>query len=229
MKRILFGGQKGGGGKSTHAKAFSSWLCYEKKEKVAIADLDFPQWSCYNSRANDLKNLEKDEDLQYQVQKHGQKAYPVVNKQLKDAKSLTQLLLKNGIEYAIYDLPGTVNVSDLKWVLTQSDFVFVPLEAEAMAINSNLQYMIYVRDNIIKKKEGNLKNCYGFWNKVLTTASKDLIMDVNDLAEELNLIILPTVVEYSVRYQRPERSSTILPPSSSNATKLYESIYDTIK
>jgi cellulose biosynthesis protein BcsQ len=161
---VAFSTQKGGAGKTTLTVLSASYLHYELGYNVAIIDCDFPQHSIYSMRQCDLKMAMEDEfyrGMAYeQFTRLDKKAYPIVEsdtgKAITDAEEVVEDY-DTEFDIIFFDLPGTLNNRDLVHTLAHMDYIIAPIAASRVVMESTLDYMISVRDNIVASGKSNIK------------------------------------------------------------------------
>ena len=224
-----FSTQKGGAGKTTLTVLVASYLHYEMGYHVAIIDCDFPQHSIHNMRERDLNMALEDEfykGIAYeQFSRLDKKAYPVVESNTFDAIADAEKLAKEsdtGFDIIFFDLPGTMNNKDLIHTLANMDYLIAPIAASRVVMESTLDYMISVRDNIIATGKTNIKAMYLLWNLVDGREKSELYEVYEGVIRELDFPLLKTFLPNAVRFRREQNIehkplflSTLFPPDKS--------------
>ena len=142
---IAFSTQKGGAGKTTLTVLVASYLHYVKGMNVAVVDCDYPQHSIAEMRKRDLKTVMEDEHYKLmayrQLQRIRKKAYPIAESTAEDAVAKADELLEKMPETDIvfFDLPGTVNSTGVLNTLANMDYVFSPIAADRVVMESTLK------------------------------------------------------------------------------------------
>ena len=226
---VAFSTQKGGAGKTTLTVLVASYLHYEMGYHVAIIDCDFPQHSIHNMRERDLNMALEDEfykGIAYeQFSRLDKKAYPVVESNTFDAIADAEKLAEEsdtGFDIIFFDLPGTMNNKDLIHTLANMDYLIAPISASRVVMESTLDYMISVRDNIIATGKTNIKAMYLLWNLVDGREKSELYEVYEGVIRELDFPLLKTFLPNAVRFRReqniehkPMFLSTLFPPDKS--------------
>lgn len=226
---VAFSTQKGGAGKTTLTVLVASYLHYEMGYHVAIIDCDFPQHSIHNMRERDLNMALEDEfykGMAYeQFTRLDKKAYPVVESNTFDAVADAEKLVEEsdmGFDIIFFDLPGTMNNKDLIHTLANMDYLIAPIAASRVVMESTLDYMISVRDNIIATGKTNIKAMYLLWNLVDGREKSELYEVYEGVIRELDFPLLKTFLPNAVRFRReqniehkPMFLSTLFPPDKS--------------
>lgn len=224
---VAFSTQKGGAGKTTLTVLVASYLHYEMGYNVAIIDCDFPQHSIHSMRKRDFKMLEDDEfykGMAYEqfTRLEGRKAYPVVESDTSRAIADAEQVVEDydtDFDIIFFDLPGTMNNRDLILTLAHMDFLIAPIAASRVVMESTLDYMISVRDNIIATGKTNIKSMYLLWNLVDGREKNELYEVYEAVIKELDFPLLRTFLPNAVRFRREQNIehkplflSTLFPP-----------------
>lgn len=224
---VAFSTQKGGAGKTTLTVLAASYLHYEMGYNVAIIDCDFPQHSIHSMRKRDFKMLEDDEfykGMAYEqfTRLEGRKAYPVVESDTSRAIADAEQVVEDydmDFDIIFFDLPGTMNNRDLILTLAHMDFLIAPIAASRVVMESTLDYMISVRDNIIATGKTNIKSMYLLWNLVDGREKNELYEVYEAVIKELDFPLLRTFLPNAVRFRREQNIehkplflSTLFPP-----------------
>lgn len=212
-KYVAFSTQKGGAGKTTLTVLIASYLHYVKEKNVAVIDCDFPQHSIFEMRERDFKMVDEDEfykGMAYEqiTRLGGKKFYPIVESNpqeaLNDADELSE---KEDFDYIFFDLPGTLNNKDLVIALANMDYIIAPIAADRVVMESTLNYMISVRENIINTGKSNIKAMYLLWNMVDGREKSDLYEVYEGVIKELDFATLKTFIPNSLRFRREQSES----------------------
>ena len=140
MPKILsFICQKGGTGKSTLTKATAAFL-NEHNLNCVVIDSDYPQHSLYNMRQRDLRKLSQQGTALptvEELQDIGVRPYPIDPSNVEtSAIRLTALKTSKVIDFALIDLPGTLNVEGIRQITKHLDLAIIPCEMETMSIQA---------------------------------------------------------------------------------------------
>jgi cellulose biosynthesis protein BcsQ len=142
---IAFSTQKGGMGKTATTMLTASYLHYVKGYHVAIIDCDFPQHSIAEERERDSKMVMEDSYFKRvafnQFSSLGIKAYPVKEstaaEAMRDAENLMESSQKP-FDVIFFYLPGTLNSSGVIKTLAAMDYIFTPVSADRLVLESTL-------------------------------------------------------------------------------------------
>lgn len=210
---VAFSTQKGGAGKTTLTVLVASYLHYVKGYKVAVIDCDYPQHSIAEMRERDFKMCENDEyykGMLYEqfVRLEQKKAYPVVESNTKDALDDAEDLTKEGdYDFIFFDLPGTLNNEGLILTIASMDYIVAPIAADRLVLESTLDYLISVRDNIVNPGKSNIKGIYLFWNMVDGREKSELYEVYENVIRDLEFPLLRTFIPDSKRFRREQSVS----------------------
>jgi cellulose biosynthesis protein BcsQ len=179
---------------------------------VGIIDCDFPQHSIHSMRKRDFKMLEEDEfykGMAYEqfTRLEGKKAYPIVESDTGRAIADAEQVVEDyemDFDIIFFDLPGTMNNRDLIITLAHMDYLIAPIAASRVVMESTLDYMISVRDNIITTGQSNIKAMYLLWNLVDGREKNELYSVYEDVISELDFPILKTFLPNAVRFRREQ-------------------------
>lgn len=215
-KYVAFSTQKGGAGKTALTVLVASYLHYVRGYNVAVIDCDYPQHSINEMREHDLKMVESDEyykGMAYEqiTRLEGKKFYPVVESSpqeaLNDAEAQCE---REDYDFVFFDLPGTLNNRDVVIALANMDYIIAPIAADRLIMESTLNYMISVRDNIMNTGKTNIKAMYLLWNMVDGREKTELYEVYDKIIKELEFTTLKTFIPNSLRFRR-EQSETRKP------------------
>lgn len=224
-KYVAFSTQKGGVGKTTFTVLAASYLHYLKGLNVLVADCDYPQYSIQSMRKRDSEQVMNDDYykqlLMRQFEANRQKPYPVINCEPSKAIAEIASFLENSeqdFDVAFFDLPGTVQSGGIISALASMDYIFVPIMADRVVMESSLSFASVIRENIIGKM-GKLQNIYLFWNMVDGREKTELYRLYENAIAELGLPLMQTFIPDTKRYRKevspghkPLFRSTFFPP-----------------
>jgi cellulose biosynthesis protein BcsQ len=220
---IAFSTQKGGMGKTALTVLTASYLHYVKNYNVAVIDCDYPQHSIVEMRERDIdrvKNNQHYKRLAYEQFKNlNKKAYRVVDSNAADAISVAERLSEeNELDFIFFDLPGTLNTQGVVKTLAAMDYIFVPVSADRVVLESTLQFASIIHDNLITTGKSRIKDLYLIWNMVDGRERTELYTAYDNAIAELGLQIMETIIPDTKRFRRemtetnrPVFRSTLLP------------------
>ena len=211
---VAFSTQKGGTGKTTLTVLVASYLHYVKGYNVAVLDCDFPQFSIKDMRDRDLKSVEQNEHykaLAFEQFSHlGKKAYPILESRPEQAIENATRFLKAGtpLDFIFFDLPGTVNNAGVINTIANMDYIFCPVTADRVVMESSLRFAIIVNDHLISTGKSNIKGFHLLWNMVDGREKTDLYHVYEKVAGELGIPILKTFLPDSKRFRKEASAET---------------------
>lgn len=145
--KVSFSTQKGGVGKSTITILLAGVLHYRLGYNVLVMDCDFPQYSLSNMRERDKKAIMVNEYHKKAVMKQFQlinkKAYPIIRCKAENAIEESTRYIKQTTlvpDIIFYDLPGTANTKGVLTTLKSMDFIFAPMTADRLVVESTLGF-----------------------------------------------------------------------------------------
>jgi len=224
--KISFSTQKGGVGKSTMTTLLASVLHYRLGFNVLVMDCDFPQHSLTNMRERDKRTIMQNDyhkkAAMKQFQAINKKAYPII-------KCKAETALEKASEYRsqsavvpdviFFDLPGTANTKGVLTTLKKMDFIFTPITADRVVMESTLIFTQLLQDVIMKKGETSIQTINLFWNQVDGREKTGLYDVYNQLIEQLGLSLMQSQIKNSTRFRKESEAdsktvfrSTVMPP-----------------
>jgi cellulose biosynthesis protein BcsQ len=225
---IAFSTQKGGVGKTTFTTLAASYLHYMRGYNVAVMDCDYLQWSVHSLRKREAEQLQSNGFYQKKAlamfEALGKGSYPVIctcsdNDVLTKAR---EFLSSEQTDYdlLLFDLPGTINNEGVINTFLGMDYVFVPVSASRLSMESTLPFIISVNEMKATCPQINLKSIYLFWNMVVAGSRRELYGHYENVISRFGIPLLRTSIPRSLRYDReqsiegnaPVFLSTIFPP-----------------
>ena len=99
------------------------------------------------------------------------------------------------------------------------DYIFVPLKADNIVMQSSLQFTKALEEELVARKNCNLKGTWLFWNMVDRRGRKDLYDAWNRVIDKMGLRLLSSHIPNTLRYNREADPvckgvfrSTLFPP-----------------
>lgn len=208
-KYVAFSTQKGGAGKTTLTVLVASYLHFVKGYDVAVVDCDYPQCSIVEMRERDLKTVMDDEYYKLMAYEQfstlGRKAYPVVSSTPEDAVQVASQLTETGeFDFIFFDLPGTVNNADVIRTLSQMDYIFSPISADRVVLESTLRFAVVLSQQLITTGKAKIKGLYLLWNLVDGREKTELYEVYERVIDDLQLQVLKTFLPDSKRFRREQ-------------------------
>lgn len=222
---VAFASQKGGVGKTTFTSLVASVLHYRLGYNVAVMDCDYPQYSLVQMRERDMKMVMENDAIKKlahrQFQKLGKKAYPVVQQKPDTALEAAERMAAdatNDLDIIFFDLPGTVNAPGIIKALAGMDYIFTPIVADRVVMESTLVFTQLVTDVLMNQKEVAIREIHLFWNQVNRRERNPLYERYESIIKTLNLKVMNASVSASVRFRKENDAdnrgvfrSTLLP------------------
>ncbi|WP_313002813.1 ParA family protein [Chryseobacterium gleum] len=206
--KVSFSTQKGGVGKSTITTLMASVLHYRLGFNVLVIDCDFPQYSVSNMRERDKKTIMLNEYHKKAAMKQfhliNKKAYPIIRCKAENA-------LKESSEYihqtdavpdiVLFDLPGTANTKGVLTTLKDMDFIFAPLTADRLVVESTLGFtkaFLGLPSSANHKEQ----SIWLFWNQTDGREKTGLYEIYEKAISALRLNIMDTRIMDSKRFRK---------------------------
>ena len=122
-------------------------------------------------------------------------------------------------DIVLFDLPGTLRSEGVVHTVSAMDYIFVPLKADNIVMQSSLQFAKVLEEELIAKGNCNLKGIRLFWNMVDRRGRKDLYDAWNRVIHRMGLRLLSSHIPNTLRYNREADTvckgvfrSTLFPP-----------------
>jgi cellulose biosynthesis protein BcsQ len=245
---IAFAAQKGGVGKTSVTVLVASYLHYVKGYNVAIVDCDYPQNSIVDMREREVRLIDENLSLKTLACDHfrqlKKKAYPVIASNPFEALDDAERMMKEEEvrpDIVFFDLPGTLKSKGVVSTLSQMDYIFAPVSADRLVLESTLQFTSMFNENLMTTGLAKAKGLYLFWTMVDGREKSELYEIYEQVIAQLGLSVLKTYLPDSKRFRRDlsaERKSvfrsTIFPMDNtlmkgSNIKELSEEICNLIR
>lgn len=225
---IAFASQKGGVGKSAFTVLAASILHYQKGYRVGVVDCDAPQHSIFQMRERDMETVPKSDFLKvalYRQHEQLQKlAYPVIKSDPEKAVEDVHRYMQDKeaeFDIVLFDLPGTLRSQGVIYTISSMDYIFVPLKADNIVMQSSLQFAEVVGEELVARHNCNLKGVYLFWNMIDKRERKETYEAWNLVIRKADLKLLEACIPDTKRYNKelsPTRNnifrSTLFPPDN---------------
>lgn len=201
--------QKGGAGKSTMTILVASYLHYVKNYNVAVVDCDTPQASICDLREHEIKVINENAYFKSLAYNHflnlGKKSYPIIRSNAGDALDEAERLMREEAvkpDIIFFDLPGTLKSNDVIKTLSQMDYIFTPISADRLDMESSLQFVTLFNENLITTGIAKTKGLHLFWTKVDGREKNELYGMYESIMEEMNISIMKTRLPDSKRFRK---------------------------
>ncbi|RKT01798.1 ParA family protein [Chryseobacterium defluvii] len=225
-KFIAFSSQKGGVGKSTFTTLAASLLHYKLGYNIAVYDCDFPQHSLIKMRERDMSAVMENEIFKRLAYKQfttiNKKAYPIIQHKADGLLESAYQLVNSSdspIDVIFFDLPGTVNTPGIIQALIGMNYIFTPITADRVVLESTLAFTQIMQDVIMKNNDTSIRAINLFWNQVDGRERSPLYSIYNALIKDLGLSLMESKIINSMRFRKESESeartvfrSTLLPP-----------------
>lgn len=227
--KIAISSQKGGVGKSTCTILVAGVLHYLKNFNCAIVDGDAPQHSIHVLRQRDMEAVGQSDFLKValyrQFERIHKKSYPIIRSTpvsaVEDLEKYQREHPEQHFDIVLFDLPGTLRSEGVIYTISQMDYVFVPLKADNIVMQSSLQFAEALDEELVQKHNCNLKGIHLFWNMLDRRERTDIYQRWNAVIREDNLRLMDTALPASARFNKElsaERNSifrsTLFPPDT---------------
>ncbi|MFR9597371.1 MAG: AAA family ATPase [Rikenellaceae bacterium] len=219
--RIAFSTQKGGVGKTTFTVLVASYLHYAMGKNVLVVDCDYPQFSIYQMRERDSYVLDRSVALEAiaieQFSKIEKPTYEILCAAPEDAIAELDEHLQESEEqfdFVLFDLPGTFNNDGVINTLAQVDYIFTPIAADSISLESTISFAIVLKDELLGKSGDDasgirLKSIHLFWNMVDGREKTDLYTRYGEVIGGEGLPILKTRVPMRSRYKKEVSTKSV--------------------
>lgn len=226
--KIAVSSQKGGVGKSTWTVLLASTLHYQKNLSCVVVDADEPQHSIHVLRQRDMETVTRSDYLKValyrQFERIHKKAYPILQSNPQRAVADFEAFLsqqQSEVDVAFFDLPGTLRSIGVINTISCMDYVFVPLKADNIVMQSSLQFAEALQEELVAKQNCDLKGIYLFWNMINKRERDEVYRQWDRVIREDKLHLMETRIPASTRYNRELSSqsnvicrSTLFAPSA---------------
>ena len=206
---VAFSTQKGGIGKTTFTVLAASYLHYLKGYNIAVVDCDYPQHSitAMRKRDSELVNSNKHYKLlaYNQFKSLNKKTYPILCATSGDAITIASEYIQNHtneIDIIFFDLPGTVNSEGVINSLACMDYIFTPITADRVVLESTLSFAMTINNLLVQNDEFNLKGLHLFWNQVDKRERTNLYEVYEKTISDLELNLMTTYIPDTKRYKK---------------------------
>ena len=101
-----------------------------------------------------------------------------------------------------FDLPGTVNSEGVINSLAGMDYIFTPISADKVVLESSLSFAMAIQKLLVKNEACRLAVLYLFWNMVDGREKTDLYTAYDKTIKELELPLMKTFIPDTKRYKK---------------------------
>lgn len=245
---VAFATQKGGVGKSTLTTLMASYLYYVEGVEVAAVDCDSTQHSLNVYREHDLMVTEENPYLKRAIHKFYSQfkktAYPILLTSPTEALDVVSEYIESGQnpQVVFFDITGTINDPQIVDLITNMDYLFVPITTETGEMASSISFANNVLNRMMTTGVTKIKEMRLVWNKINSREKTRLVEVIDNYIGKLGLSSLSTVLVKSNKFEKDGREignggvfrSTMLPPDKrllkgSNLEELVSEIREIIK
>lgn len=245
---VAFATQKGGVGKSTLTTLMASYLYYVEGVEVAAVDCDSTQHSLNVYREHDLMVTEENPYLKRAIHKFYSQfkktAYPILLTSPTEALDVVSEYIESGQnpQVVFFDITGTINDPQIVDLITNMDYLFVPITTETGEMASSISFANNVLNRMMTTGVTRIKEMRLVWNKINSREKTRLVEVIDNYIGKLGLSSLSTVLVKSNKFEKDGREignggvfrSTMLPPDKrllkgSNLDELVSEIREIIK
>lgn len=224
-KVIAIANQKGGVGKTTMTTLVANILHFmggvKKGYKVAILDLDSPQFSTYKRR----------QKMEQIYQAHPQKAkvlallkskYPddllVYPATLQEAPALIETLKKSAYDFIFLDMPGTLNTgkNTLGYIYAYVNHFFIPTYQCGDTLRSSLEFYSQIDEVIADLDSSHLRSCHLFFNRI---PHKNELAKYRSILEKANAPLMDSIVHQYRVFENTFRNTLMPIPLDNKGTE----------
>lgn len=201
--------QKGGVGKSTITTLLASVMHYRLGYNVLVIDCDFPQHSLSNMRERDKASIMQSEYHKKLAMKQfhtiNKKAYGIIKCK---AENVLDVYSENIEQHSVqpdivfFDLPGTVNTKGVLTALQAMDYIFSPITADRLVVESTLAFSKAFLQLPAEEQSRHEQALWLFWNQVDGREKTGLYKTYTDIIQELGLMIMKTGIRDSKRFRK---------------------------
>ena len=245
---VAFATQKGGVGKSTLTTLMASYLYYAEGVEVVAVDCDSTQHSLNVYREHDLLVTKENPYLCKVMHKFYSKfkksSYPILMTSPSEALDVVNEYVDSGKSPAVvfFDITGTINNNQIVDLISNMDYIFVPITTETGEMASSITFANNVLNRMMTTGVTKIKEMRLVWNKISTREKPRICEVIDNYIGKLGLTSLETVLVKSNKFEKDGREigntgifrSTMLPPDKrllkgSNLEELVKEIREIIK
>jgi cellulose biosynthesis protein BcsQ len=220
---VSFYSQKGGIGKTTLTVLTASLIHYVKGYSTVVIDCDYPQHSIAEMRGREAALATEDpfyKRMAYEIFKSlGRQAYTIVESSAADALAAAERVRgEESPDIIFFDLPGTLNTAGVVKTIAMTDYLFIPVSADRVVLESTMQFAAAINDSIITTGKGNIKAMHLLWTMVDGRERTELYEAYERVICELGLNVMNTRIPDTKRFRkeigashRPVFRSTLFP------------------
>ena len=166
---------------------------------VQVKDMAMLRRVCEGGADEDYKRMAYE-----QFTRLGKKAYPVLCSSPEKAIATADEHIAAGHvpDIVFFDLPGTVNSEGVINSLAGMDYIFTPISADKVVLESSLSFAMAIQKLLVKNEACRLAGLYLFWNMVDGREKTDLYAAYDKTIKELELPLMRTFIPDTKRYKK---------------------------
>ena len=73
---------------------------------------------------------------------------------------------ESGYDLVFFDLPGTLNADGVVRTLAAMDYLFIPIKADRLIVESTIMFAKIIQDQLMKRGKSDIKTVSLFWSMV---------------------------------------------------------------
>lgn len=245
---VAFATQKGGVGKSTLTTLMASYLYYVEGVEVVAVDCDSTQHSLNVYREHDLLVTKVNPYLKKTMHKFYSQfkkpCYQIFMTSPSEALDVVNEYVDSGNnpQVVFFDITGTINDTQIVDLISNMDYIFVPITTETGEMASSISFANNVLNRMMTTGVTKVKEMKLIWNKINSREKTRLCEVIDSYIGKLGLSSLETVLVKSNKFEKDGREvgnggifrSTMLPPDKrllkgSNLEELVKEVREIIK
>ena len=206
---IAFSTQKGGVGITTITVLTASYLHYACGYNLIVVDCDYPQFSINAMRQRDAQGVDRNPALQElaatQFSELQKPTYTILCATAEAAVDTVREYLEThepDTDFVFFDLPGTINNDGVLTTLSGMDYIFTPISADRISLESTLSFSAIIKEAITDNADTVNKGIYLFWNMVDGREKTDLYTVYDNTIRDLELPLMKTFIPDTKRYKK---------------------------
>lgn len=147
----------------------ASWLHYLHGIRVAVVDCDYPQHSILKLSNRDKAVVQSSAIygrlLVSLAENKGVKPYRILCCKPSEAMSEWRkwaAVAEERYDVVLFDLPGTVGNEGVLSTIVELDYLFIPMKADRIVLESTLNFASVLNDRLIKTGRAHLRELFLF-------------------------------------------------------------------
>lgn len=133
------------------------------------------------------------------------KLWPVLNTTPEKAMNDIEGYLaesKRLFDIILLDMPGTVSAPGVFRVLAELDYIFVPMKADKLVMESAVSFAKAVNEQLVQNPDYNLRGLYMFWTMIDRRERTPLYEQYEKALDIFHLQRLKTQIPYRSRFNK---------------------------